>query len=702
MPRLRRPLVAALFLLIGAAAVCNAGHAASPAARAAPHQDASLDLSTPAKPPRTKLQEPLSRLSAAQRESGPVGARLAARRLGVPLEGTSVRVIVEARPGLAGETSRRAPALGTTVEARYLDLVQLLVPVEQLNELAREPSVAYVRLPLARVPDIVGQGVGLIGADGWHLAKQTGAGVKVAVLDLGFAGYQSLLGTELPASVVAHSCRADADITGGGESHGSAVAEIVHEVAPGAQIYLANFDTEVELAACVNWLIGQGVQVVNFSIGFVASGPGDGTGFVNDIVDLATSQDIVWVNSAGNQAQGHWMGGWVDGDGDDVLEFSASDEENTISNALGGSVIYIFLKWDDQFGTSCNDYDLYVLDSATPIPNVVASSTDPQDYCTSGQPTYPVEALAYEVPALGSYHVVVHRYDADGTATFHLYSINHDCPPLQYCSKAGSIMEPGDNPNVLTVGAVRWSSPGTIEFFSSRGPTDDGRMKPEIVAPDGVSNVSWGAFYGTSASAPHATGAAALVEAWQPGWTQSQVRAFLAASTVDVGPVGPDDTFGYGRLSLPLPKDVAADTDGDTIVNGDDPDDDNDGCTDTQEAGSNPLLGGRRNPHNFWDLYDVPTGPSLARDRAVSSADMAAVVARFGSNDSGPGTFDRTSDPLSTPLPVGANNRENYHPAYDRGGPNPGLNAWNLLPPNGSVTAGDIASVVAQFGHSCA
>jgi hypothetical protein len=153
----------------------------------------------------------------------------------------------------------------------------------------------------------------------------------------------------------------------------------------------------------------------------------------------------------------------------------------------------------------------------------------------------------------------------------------------------------------------------------------------------------------------------------------------------------------------PTPKDPDGDTDGDTIPNSADPDDDNDGCTDTQETSNSPAQGGRRNPHWFWDLMDVPTGSGLVRDKAVSGGDIAAVVGRFGSNDATPGDFDRNSDPLSAPnavvSPSGA--RQNYHPAYDRGGATPGGDPWDLEPPNGAISGGDIAAAVAQFGHSC-
>jgi hypothetical protein len=133
------------------------------------------------------------------------------------------------------------------------------------------------------------------------------------------------------------------------------------------------------------------------------------------------------------------------------------------------------------------------------------------------------------------------------------------------------------------------------------------------------------------------------------------------------------------------------------------PDADGDGCSDSQEQGLNPAQGGLRDPNSVWDFFDVPTGSFLLRDRAVAGADIAAIVQRFGSNDTAPGDFDRNSDPLSTPnatvAPSGA--RANYHPAFDRGGTPPGADPWDLLAANGAVSGGDISAAVLQFGHSC-
>jgi hypothetical protein len=148
----------------------------------------------------------------------------------------------------------------------------------------------------------------------------------------------------------------------------------------------------------------------------------------------------------------------------------------------------------------------------------------------------------------------------------------------------------------------------------------------------------------------------------------------------------------------------AGDSDGDTLSDGSelletgtDPvqaDTDLDGCGDAAELGTDAPQGGLRDPLSFWDFFDVPAGSSLQRDGAVSVADISAIVTRFGASG------DPDGDPLSRP-PRGQGNRSVYHPAYDRGG-SAGPNVWNLLPPDGTISVGDILAAVQQFGHACA
>ena len=130
--------------------------------------------------------------------------------------------------------------LGGRVEGSWRSEVTALVPPRSLAALSRLPSVRFVGAPARMIEDAVpGEEVGASFASAWQAQGVTGKGVKVAVIDGGFGGLADRQASgDLPSNIVT------ADFCGGrfgasDEIHGTAVAEIVHEMAPGAQLYLA-------------------------------------------------------------------------------------------------------------------------------------------------------------------------------------------------------------------------------------------------------------------------------------------------------------------------------------------------------------------------------------------------------------------------------------------------------------------------------
>ena len=424
-------------------------------------------------------------------------------------------------------------------------------PASVFTDLTALDHVVRVRLPLPPVQGevslsedfasgVIGEGVAVTGADKWHEAGITGAGVKVGVLDMGFDGYQDLLGTELPERVTARSFISGTEIDQVGEVHGTAVTEIVHEMAPGADLYLAAFQTNTEKEQAVDWLLSQGVDIITTSTSSIY-GPIDGTGYQAQYVDAVAARGVLWLNSAGNSAESHYRGKFTDKDANALHEFAPGDE--TMGIAPYGGRTVIVLNWDD-WAAGSEDYNLYMLDTDG---NVIASSENTQ---SGGDDA--AEAIVYDFPGDGSiYLLVIQAVNITRPATFDLYVNGAE---IEYPVADHSICTPSDAQGAFTIGATNWLD-DSLEPYSSQGPTSDGRIKPDIAGPDAVSSYSYReGFTGTSASTPHAAGAAALVLEAFPDYTPDQVREFLTSRALDLGPSGPDPEFGYGRLWMGEPE----------------------------------------------------------------------------------------------------------------------------------------------------
>ena len=89
------------------------------------------------------------------------------------------------------------------------------------------------------------------------------------------------------------------------------------------------------------------------------------------------------------------------------------------------------------------------------------------------------------------FYVAIHRYAAAASPRFDLFVLGTG--EIQYAVPAGSLLEPATSPATLAAGAVCWSDTA-IEPFSSRGPTIDGRVKPDISGQDRVSGTVYGTF----------------------------------------------------------------------------------------------------------------------------------------------------------------------------------------------------------------
>ena len=496
-------------------------------------------------------------------------ARASAAARSMSVRGARLRVIVETQPGGKAKAATSLAALDGQVDATYGSLMRANVPISNLEKLAAAPGVGLVRAPVAPRPQVMSEGVGEIGASAWQAAGWTGAGVKIGIVDIGFQDYPSLLGTELPPAGGVVVWGGPGLPEDGGDVHGTAVAEIVHDVAPGARLYLARVADDIDLGNATNWLLSQNVDVITMSLSWPMAGLGDGGGEVNDIVTAAVSGGAFWANAAGNQRLGHWMGDFDAStvetpDGHTYNEFEPGSDltENTFFCSEGDD-IYGVLRWQDSWGGATQDYDLELWGWNTDISawELVDLSTDRQ----AGGPTdRPREAVVTQAPTTGLYGWSIVRYDASRSAvSFDLTVFAHVLddpgnPNPHWYDHGRSLAIPADNAaaGFMAAAAVGRGAGYVQEEYSSEGPTRDGRLAPEIAAASGVASSVYSVFAGTSASSPHLAGAAALVLQWNPHTTPAGLESYLRANAVDLGPAGDDFLYGSGRLLLPPPPAV--------------------------------------------------------------------------------------------------------------------------------------------------
>ncbi len=466
---------------------------------------------------------------------------------------------------------------GGDVRNVFDDYIEAYVPVRALAALAQSDGLTWAReaaQPMSLRGTVTSGGVATHLADAWHDAGIRGQGVKVGVIDTrttatsrdGFAGMIQVMGSDLPWTVIGH-CYTDlgvptgnlancANLLGGhGDDHGTVVAEAIMDVAPDASLYIANPLTWGELRNSTEWMRSQGVQVIVHSVAWTYHGGADGTSPFHfgplNTVRWAANNGMVWVNGAGNSNEDTWYGAFTDADNDNVHEWSGTNEYQTQAMAAGDNLT-AFMRWDDSWVSASKDLSLlWVKNPGTPFEQVVAEFNDTQ---SGGTDQYPFEGGKFTALTPGNYAIKVKKVRGTTPSWLQLVVWRGNLP---IHTSGHSVLSPADSPHpgMLAVGAASTGS-GPIHAYSSRGPTPDGRIKPDIVGASGYAASRRSSFRGTSASGPHVAGLAALVIQQNPGYTPHQVTSYLksqAIPRISAAPNHnvPNNVWGYGFARLP-------------------------------------------------------------------------------------------------------------------------------------------------------
>ncbi|HKD12156.1 MAG TPA: S8 family serine peptidase, partial [Thermoanaerobaculia bacterium] len=382
---------------------------------------------------------------------------------------------------------------------------------------------------------------------------------------------------------------------GTGADEGRAMLQIVHDVAPLAQLFFATADvSEAGFASNIQALRNapNNCDIIIDDV-FYFDEPVFQDGIVAQAVNTVTASGALYFSSAGNEGNvvdgtaGYFEGDFNDA-GSPAFTFPGGAKSGTIHNfgtvasPLNGDILtarglVYNLNWSDPSGASANDYDLFLV-SSTGV--VKASSTNIQNGTQN-----PYEAIAPPSLAAGD-RLVVFKTNASAVRAFALNTLRGGLTVVTTGqthghSAAVNAFSVAATPaaDAFGPGSPTGPFPGSFvasdksELFTSDGPrrvffnangtaitpgnvlfgTNGGavRNKPDITAADGVSTTlpsgsGLNPFYGTSAAAPHAGAIAALLRSANPALTPAQIRTILTTTALDIEAAGYDVDTGFG------------------------------------------------------------------------------------------------------------------------------------------------------------
>jgi len=450
-------------------------------------------------------------------------------------------------------------ALPAIDSAAFGDVPQL-VALEYSARPAREylPS----EFGATRTGSVTTEGDGILHADGLRalFGGVTGDGIKIGVISDGVDNWGDVADDpyyDLPESITVDPTRQ------GSGNEGTAMLEIIHDIAPDASLYFSCGVASAEsMAGAVGWLVGQGVDVIVDDVGWYDQ-PMFQDGTIANAVADAVGEGVVYVSAAGNDAQTHYQGDYEATSGQNSFHLFHTGDNILLVDVPTNGTIRGALQWSDEWGQSGNDYNLVLAAWTGAHWTVVDYSIQVQDGDDE-----PFEFVSYTNTY--GYTMLGWLIDqaAGDTCELEFYTFGDiEAIDRDDVTTEDSIFGHPAVDCVITVGAINAADPSNdeVEPRSSNGPSTiytnfstqahTPRDSLDVCGIDGVQTKIGllghfsNPFFGTSAAAPHIAGIAALLLEIDPTLTPAEIEDLITANADDIGTSGYDGLSGWGRAN---------------------------------------------------------------------------------------------------------------------------------------------------------
>jgi len=382
-----------------------------------------------------------------------------------------------------------------------------------------------------------------------------GSGLKVGVISDGVIHLAaSVAAGDLPASPAVDVLKE------GLGDEGTAMLEIVHDLAPGAQLAFYGTESSSDMVLGITELSGAGCDIIVDDLIYLWDEPKFEDGPIAQEARAFFNSGGVYATCAGNYGDRHYMDGYSRTEGifgyQYAHDYGGGDTCNELVVPDGGEV-YLVLQWNNQWGQSADDFDIILFNADTA--QLLSYGTDYQ----LGVGYDPREAVYWYNGTGADVTVCITILEwslvsppASMVLDYHIWK--NFGAQMEYSVPENSVIGHGAIEEVLSTAASDAASPDVIEDFSSIGPGTvyfpayEERQVPNITGVDGVQTKTgqlghfYNPFYGTSASAPHVAAIAALVWEADPSLTPGEVYSVITSTAADFGPAGYDYTWGFG------------------------------------------------------------------------------------------------------------------------------------------------------------